>query len=319
MNIQVSMFPITDKVKRAVERVNTFADLSQETPIWLATSKGKDSVVLEYIFSLSKAKYEKHYTLTSVDPPEIVRMAKEDKECIIDKPKYEDGTRKTMWNLIPRKKMPPTRLVRYCCAELKESQGVGGLTATGVRWEESGARRDNQGEITAFKLSNKEKELAELRGAELRETERGGVILNLDNAANKDVVNSCYRTRKLLLNPIIDFTERDIWEVIKGEHLKYCELYDKGYKRLGCIGCPMNCRNGEELEKYPKYKAMYLRAFDKMLKNGNYPNWKTAQDVYNWWVGNREKPDKIELEGQIDFLRDLGDYDRADKLEEESV
>lgn len=29
----------------------------------------------------------------------------------------KDGTQKTMWNLIVKKKMPPTRFCRYCCAE----------------------------------------------------------------------------------------------------------------------------------------------------------------------------------------------------------
>lgn len=28
-----------------------------------------------------------------------------------------------MWNLIPKKLMPPTRLVRYCCDVLKETAG----------------------------------------------------------------------------------------------------------------------------------------------------------------------------------------------------
>ena len=52
--IQISLFPITNKVKKAVERVNMFEEASKELPIWLATSKGKDSLVLEYIFALCK-------------------------------------------------------------------------------------------------------------------------------------------------------------------------------------------------------------------------------------------------------------------------
>ena len=42
-----------------------------------------------------------------------------------------------MWNLIPKKLMPPTRLVRYCCQELKENNANGRYIATGVRWDKA--------------------------------------------------------------------------------------------------------------------------------------------------------------------------------------
>ena len=58
-----------------------------------------------------------------------------------------------MWNLIPRKLMPPTRLARYCCEELKESGGEGRMTLTGVRWAESKNREDNQGVVTIMRRS----------------------------------------------------------------------------------------------------------------------------------------------------------------------
>ena len=65
-------------------------------------------------------------------------------KCDVDKHVQPDGSRVTMWNLIPRKLIPPTRLVRYCCAELKEGGGKGRFIATGVRWAESAARRKNR-------------------------------------------------------------------------------------------------------------------------------------------------------------------------------
>jgi phosphoadenosine phosphosulfate reductase len=52
-----------------------------------------------------------------------------------------------MWNLIPKKGMPPLRIMRYCCSELKEQGGKGRLKITGVRAAESKNRADNGGEI----------------------------------------------------------------------------------------------------------------------------------------------------------------------------
>lgn len=113
-------------------------------------------------------------------------------------------------------------------------------------------------------------------------------MLNLDNAESKDILSMCYRTRKTMLNPIIDWSNEDVWEFIREYNIPYCELYDKGYKRLGCVGCPMNSNRREELEKYPKYKQAYLRAFERMLdgirERGLETTWETAKEVMEWWL-----------------------------------
>lgn len=80
-----------------------------------------------------------------------------------------------------------------------------------------------------------------------------------------------------------------MWEFIHEYNVPYCKLYDEGYKRLGCIGCPMAHKSQiEELEKNPKYKQAYLRAFKRMLKNckarGLTPSWKDEYEVYKWWI-----------------------------------
>ena len=76
-----------------------------------------------------------------------------------------------------------------------------------------------------------------------------------------------------------------MWEFIHRYNVPYCELYDQGNKRLGCVGCPMNNHQKEELEKYPKFKQAYLRAFSRMLDNlDGSQEWQTAEDVYRWWI-----------------------------------
>lgn len=108
-----------DRVQVAIERIQTF-----EPPdgYYLAFSGGKDSVVIKALADMAEVKYDAHYSLTSVDPPELVQFIKSFDDVIIDVPKDKDGNRITMWNLIPRKKMPPTRIVRYCCKELKDEE-----------------------------------------------------------------------------------------------------------------------------------------------------------------------------------------------------
>ena len=39
------------------------------------------------------------------------------------------------------------------------------------------------------------------------------------------------------LNPIVAWTEMDVWAIISSLGLPYCELYDQGYRSLGCRPC----------------------------------------------------------------------------------
>ena len=70
-----------------------------------------------------------------------------------------------------------------------------------------------------------------------------------------------------ICNPIIDWSEDDVWNFIRHNNLPYCSLYDQGWTRLGCIGCPMGTIDQREREfrQYPKYAECYKRAFKRML------------------------------------------------------
>ena len=114
------------------------------------------------------------------------------------------------------------------------------------------------------------------------------MVLNLDNAEERRAVELCYRTRKTVVNPIIDWEEEDVWEFLNEiAKVPHCSLYDEGRKRIGCIGCPMGGIKGKlnDFKRWKQYKKLYMRAFDKMLQSGrDYKNWKTAEDVFNWWL-----------------------------------
>lgn len=255
-----------DKVQVAIERIKLIKPRGGS--FYLAFSGGKDSVVIKALADMAGVPYDAHYSITSVDPPELVKFIKtEYPEVKLEFPRYADGTVATMWNLIPKRKIPPTRLARYCCQYLKEHGGEGRDKITGVRWAESNRRRTNRSGLEVD------------TGAKNRER------LDPDNA-DEDMARYCMQSKGFILNPIIDWDDEDVWEFIRRYKVPYCKLYDEGFKRLGCIGCPMNTHAAEELEKYPKIKQAYLRAFDKMLKTYTKPpKWQNAAEVYKWWIG----------------------------------
>lgn len=266
---------ISEKVNIAIQRFKTF-----EPPegYYLAFSGGKDSVVIKALADMAGVKYDAHYNLTSVDPPELVNFIKEKHpDVIIEKPRDKDGKQITMWNLIPTKKMPPTRIVRYCCEVLKEGGGTGRFTVTGVRWAESNRRAKDRS------------------GLELSDNKSDKRILDdPDNPDNAKMARFCPTKGKHILNPIIDWTDEDVWDFIHEYNVPYCKLYDEGYTRLGCIGCPMasDKNRDREFERYPKYKNSYIRAFDKMIANYTDKSkltWHNGNDVMNWWIGKVKK------------------------------
>lgn len=276
-----------EKEKIAIERLKAFEPETE--PYYLCYSGGKDSDVIRILAQLAEVKHEIHHNLTSVDAPETVRYVKSVPNVIIDIPHDKDGNRISMWSLIVKKGIPPTRIMRYCCSELKEKGGKGRMKITGVRSAESVNRAKKSGMIKIIGKPKTVVNYADDVGADYKISDAGGVIMNMDNAPNRRVVEHCYRTTSTMLNPIIDWTDTDVWEFLNHYSCEANPLYQCGQKRIGCIGCPMQSRKGliSQFDRYPKYKRLYIIAFEKMLETHkeHFYSWKTGIDVFDWWTG----------------------------------
>lgn len=164
---------LKDKERIAIERLMAFAPKDGDS-YWVAYSGGKDSDCIRILAALANVPHELHHNHTTMDAPETVNYIRSIPNVQVDYAHYADGTPKTIWNLIPRKKLPPTRIMRYCCSELKEWGGKGRLRVTGIRWEESVKRRKN-GDVV--KIIGKEKstiKLLEQNGLNFLLTPQGG-------------------------------------------------------------------------------------------------------------------------------------------------
>lgn len=265
--------------RRSIERVKDAYRFSQNLgmgKLYVAFSGGKDSVCLYGVCKLASEELEMdvldmcdfEYHITNVDPPELVQFVKKEFPFVV-----RSLPEKTMWKLIEEKLMPPTRLVRYCCSELKERGGNGRFCLTGVRWAES-VKRKTRGVYEDYGNTRKEAR-----------------ILFEDNNDDRRELEHCIPKQKYICNPIVDWSDEMVWDFIKTQGLPYCKLYDEGFKRLGCIGCPMagpKLRK-HEFERWPRYKDQYVRAFDKMIaerkRKGLETEWETGQEVFDWWIG----------------------------------
>lgn len=272
------------KEKRAIEYLKAFEP--KDEPYYLCYSGGKDSDAIRILASLAGVKHDIENNHTTVDAPETVRYIRSIPGVHINYPE------KSMWQLIVEKGMPPTRIVRYCCAELKERGGKGRVKITGVRKEESTARAANGGLVKVIgKPKTMEKAAIEM-GAEYEISPKGGIVLNHDNAATRQFVEHCYRTTSTMINPIIDWTNNDVWEFLHHYGCQSNPLYRNGFCRVGCIGCPLGGYKSmkREFALYPKYQENYIRAFDRMIarrKERGLPSvWNSGEECFTWWIGD---------------------------------
>lgn len=236
---------------------------------FLAFSGGKDSQALYHIAQLAGVRFQGHMNLTSVDPPEVIRFVKTNyPEVELRKPG------KSIFQHAIEKQILPTMRVRWCCAEYKETAGAGKVTLIGIRKAESSRRaKRNEVEINNRKFSGDLDGLEEYRQEQKakrmkRKSKADGV--NITNADEEQTLGCIHGKESLLISPIIYWTEQDVWEflndVVKVPH---CSLYDEGWHRIGCIGCPMSSHKQKMLEneRYPHVKRNWIKAI-KTIRNG---------------------------------------------------
>ena len=157
-----------------------------------------------------------------------------------------------------------------------------------MRWADSTSRKNNRG-------------IYEKIGS----TKAGKIILNNDNADKRMLFENCRLKAKRVVNPIIDWKDEDVWGFLDAAAAPVNPLYCEGWKRVGCVGCPMAGQHGREKEflRWPGYKQLYIKAFDRMLEerrrrgklDGTWRTGFTGADVFNWWMEYDILPGQMDI------------------------
>jgi len=157
------------------------------------------------------------------------------------------------------KKGLPTRIMRWCCELYKEQGGAGLVKIMGIRSAESPRRAKAWQSVTQWG--------------------RGGA-------------------KSWVINPILSWADKEIWQYIRTNKLSYCSLYDEGRKRIGCVGCPMGNRY-DDFERWPRYEKMwrigaFLRWNATISPNRPVPrhhrNFRNSDEWFDWWMSNKPMP-----------------------------
>lgn len=299
---------LNEKIKEAIDTLKLAAEMSlhyYDKPLIITYSGGKDSDVMLDIAKkcLKPGEFEVLNSHTTVDAPETVYHIREvfkelESQGIHTEIRfpYYKGKRTSMWRLIVDKGIVPTRKIRYCCQILKETSTPRRMVCVGVR--ESESVKKGKGAFASGSVPSKR---------EWRTLDHTYAMFQIDKLNKSDsyeceFVKACKKHNNTLVQPIYKFTDSDIWEYIHRENVKTNPLYKRGYKRVGCIGCPLagGKMRKKEFQDYPKYKENYIRAFDRMLERRRQKGdpflheYKTGEEVMRWWLG--EDPNQMRLE-----------------------
>jgi phosphoadenosine phosphosulfate reductase len=80
MLIEKNLFENIDLVKIAIERLKIFCP---PEGYYLAFSGGKDSIVIKKLADMAGVKYDAHYNVTTIDPPDLVRFIRKYHQDVI--------------------------------------------------------------------------------------------------------------------------------------------------------------------------------------------------------------------------------------------
>lgn len=281
---------LRDKINRSVliiKKMEPIALRYREYGFIGAFSGGKDSQVIRQLLNMAEVKHIMKYQWTTIDPPEVIHFIREQyPDVIIERPD------ETFWQLCYRHGLLPTQFKRFCCRELKESKDSHCVTITGVRAAESPKRKIRQ----EVEIQTRRRHPDYIRGT-----------LDQFNMYRETHVDCIMGKDKLIVNPIIDWTEQDVWEFLHYMDLPSCELYDRGYNRVGCLFCPMASRRSLHMMErdYPKYREAFIRLIhrirEKRLQNGGYDTYQTLTDeeVFSAWLNKRSTKKMLAEKSQM--------------------
>ena len=126
--------------------------------------------------------------------------------------------------------------------------------------------------------------------------------------ADRRMLEVCQKDiTKIFVHPIIDWTAQDVWEFIRQEDIPYCSLYNEGFKRLGCVLCPMKTprQTQIELKRFPKLAEAWKRACYRYWEAGSEgtKRWQSAEIMWQWWLSRKGEPGDKTPEEYTEYLK----------------
>lgn len=230
----------------------------------------------------------------------------------------------SIYSAFKHSKILPAWSVRWCCGTFKELHGTGRVNLVGVRNDESYSRsKIKEVEVSRRKFSGSLEEFGQWSAERIEH--RTGVrdrrIKRLSRKKDKQFDQFAHHEEqmvtcvggkdKIVVSPIIHWSEENVWEFLNNVlQVPHCELYDEGWTRIGCIGCPMSSTKfmKKDFERWPYVKEKWIQAVMEIReKYKDNPNsgkntcWFGKGSDANFSDPNKPSTDREIAENVIDY------------------
>ena len=117
-----------------------------------------------------------------------------------------------------------------------------------------------------------------------------------------------------IMCPIVYWTDKDVWDFHRLHDIPYCCLYDQGFKRLGCVGCPLAgpLAQRREFDRWPRYEQAWKRAFQRFWdkwsgvptlkgKRRWFEDFGSWEGLWDWWISGKAAEGGNGCQGEFMF------------------
>lgn len=268
---QKQSLPLGIKIIMSQRRITQWCE-QNDGDVYVSFSGGKDSTVLLHLVRELYPEVEAVFVNTGLEYPEILRFVKSVKNVTILYPKltFNQVIQKYGFPVISKK---IARGIWYLQNPTKKNAQsrklyLTGFTASG-NYSEQYKIPDKWLYLrnAPFKISDKCCKVMKKNpiGKYNRKTGKKafiGLMASDSKQREKNILSTgCNNFKQGTSNPLSFWTERDIWQYIRLKKLRYCNIYDRGINRTGCIFCMF----GVHLDKYPNRFHLLKRSHPKLF------------------------------------------------------
>jgi len=229
-----------EKLEYTKELIRCWVESWGTDGVYVAFSGGKDSTVLLHIVRQMFPDVPAVFNNTGLELPEIVRFVRSFDNVIELRPRmpFHKVIEKYGWPVVSKEQ----------AQFIYEYRNTKSEKLRNLRWN---GRANGRSKISEkwkflvdapFKIGSQCCDKLKKDPAKKFEKKTGrkpmlGVMAGESQLRRQRHVCNLYDAKRPVSKPLLRWTEEDIWAYIREFDIPYCEVYDQGWERTGCVFC----------------------------------------------------------------------------------